>query len=148
MGITVQPADWRQDVSGWNVRVINGTGADINLNPPDGLRVSFLVYRNDPNAGTDGQWKRLTSTLVSCLDGNGDGIPCTNNFADLTFQDPSLSIPTDIPIGQHLLVLTRDIDGIPHNADDAPYLIGINRVTSRVSFFARTVLPKVEMLIK
>lgn len=139
---TTQAVDWKHDVQGWQVRLKNASGVDITAI----LRVSLLVYRNGQG------WKRVTTNPLSCLDGDGDGLvggsPCTG-FADLSFPDLTLTIPTDdISIGQHLLVVVQDPDGTPHTPDDLPFTSSGVRITQRVEFFGRTVLPTVEVVIR
>jgi prepilin-type N-terminal cleavage/methylation domain-containing protein len=136
---TMTTNDWRQDVSGWSVKVTTPVAITLTTN----LRVSLLVYENSPTIPGGSRWKRLTSTAIPI------GTPMTPlTPVVVTFPDPALSsIPTQVPIGQHLLVLTSDADTTPHNSNEAPYPNAANAVVKRVSLFSFTTLPDVELVI-
>lgn len=86
----VQQTDWQTTIQALTtVTIVNASGVDINLSdatsPPvlnTNLRAALLFYRNDFNAGTSGQWRRVSTdiSLAGCLDGTGDGL-CNGNAA-------------------------------------------------------------------
>jgi hypothetical protein len=156
--------DWQTDVAGRSIRVVNESGNDIGLDALGTLgvklRASLLVYINDgneDNVQNSFSWRRWTSdpTLEgdACLDGDGDGL-CNGVPApsETTATFPTtVSIP--IPVGEHLLVLVVDDDGIAENADDTPDLsiAGVGSAkyaTSRVKFFSRGGTPDMVLRIR
>lgn len=121
---TLLATDWLLPISGWTVRVINYTGADIAARK---MHASLLVYTNDSSGG---RWRRYsTAAATLCLDGDGDGLvgstptPCAQS-ATLSFSagchpGDTTTSHQRIPQGRHLLVLVNDDDATPWTADDS-----------------------------
>ncbi|MDP2683014.1 MAG: type II secretion system protein [Deltaproteobacteria bacterium] len=130
----IQQSNWSADAAGWQVTVTNRSGSDITGR----LRVSLLTYVK--RSGLNPGWKRLTSDSIAALANNASAV--------FTFPDALLAIPTRIPMGQHLLILIQDNDGVPHNSDDAPYVSAGNRVVRTVNWYPHAVRPVVEMVIQ
>lgn len=175
----VFPGDWRLDMAGWSVTVENMSGIDISSSsgpPAQCLRASLLVYINNGNSPADDlNWKRLTSDCIpgntgtgSCLDGDGDnlvgGNPCPATVS-IAFPAAGGGVgayqpPTDIPQGEHLLVLVSDSDATDaHNdASESVYFRDLDSdatkdadepyVTTRVQFFARRNPPGTKLTIR
>ncbi|RMH37658.1 MAG: hypothetical protein D6690_02470 [Nitrospirae bacterium] len=130
----IRETDWAQDITGLQVRIVNSSPTTAN-----DLRASLLVYGINPTTLTTG-WFRTTTTLLTTLTPGDAGF--------VTFPDPSLSLSTLLPIGQHLLVLVHDGDTILNTTDDEPFP-SANPETKRLSFFPHTVLPDtVELIIQ
>ncbi len=135
--------DWTQALNGWQVVLTNRSGGNISVTLPEVLRVSLLVYVNDADAVNAYNWRRITSDPIPVAGGIiPEGESVTATFPDTTPD-------TRIPIGEHLLVVIRDLDGVPHTIDDAPYLnTDLSRATGRVAFFSMTTRPVVEMTLR
>ena len=144
--------DWRINLLGTSVKIVNESGADIFLDSPTTrrFRASLLVFENN-DAG--GRWLRVTSDptpLGLCLDGNGDGI-CNGNSAE---KETVVQFNTAafVPIGEHLLVLVDDPDGVPHTADDAlypsPSPLNPDPITARIRLFSRSSAPEAILRIR
>jgi prepilin-type N-terminal cleavage/methylation domain-containing protein len=133
--------DWTQILDGWTVTLTNRSGADIT--PVGVLRVSLLVYVNDADAVNAFNWRRITSDPIPIPGGTLlDGASVTATFSDTTPD-------TRVPIGEHLLVAVRDLDGVSHTADDdlLPNT-DATRVTGHAAFFPRTTRPVVDLTIR
>lgn len=139
----VLAGDWQVTLPGGStVEVVNATGTDIDLDqdPPwsgadPKLRVSLLAFRNGAGGG---RWRRVTgaATLDRCLDGDGDG-QCAGAPAPAG-TTAAFAGAFSVPIGEHLLVLVFDPDGVRHSADDTPALpVGAGRATTRLRLWPR-----------
>ncbi|MCH2172870.1 hypothetical protein MK489_19005 [Myxococcota bacterium] len=172
LGLTVKASDWQADIAGWQVAITNYSGVDLAIDDTGSgacLRISILVYVNDSDLANNFNWKRLTSECVpgnlstladgSCIDGDGDGevdgVSCSD-VQVVTFPPTGGFQPTtDIPVGEHLLVLVVDDNSSPHDgsAGETPCLgsgdcSSGNRTTSRVRFFPHVLLPNLTMEIR
>jgi prepilin-type N-terminal cleavage/methylation domain-containing protein len=167
--ILVGGNDWLIDVAGWQVNVINGSSTDIIATSGQCLRLSLLIFQN--YASTDAsnpRWKRLTSDCISgtisdsartCLDGDGDGLvtvdavpeSCPTNtvvaFPALGGGIGSFQPPTEIPAGEHLLVLVADTLSTDAHNDSSESVDG-RQISSRVTFYADLGRPNVELQIR
>lgn len=169
--IEIGANDWMVDT--WQVYIHNGTDDDIVTGDDSSfqnrcLRLSLLVYRNQPANKTQGRWLRLTSTCVpgvgsanSCLDGTDASATIDD---DMDSSTPELSCPSTqavsfttakIPQGRHLLVLiVDDTKGALHDSggNDAPCTStndcpSTNLTIKQIDFFARAGLPDVTLEI-
>jgi len=136
--------DWQTNLSGASVKIINQSGTDMDLTASEtNLRVSLLIYINDVDSADNFNWLRVTTDMAdnTCLDGDGDGL-CNG---DPAFNDTTATFPLNtslIPIGEHLLVLVSDPDGLVNTSDDAPFIDGSGSyVTSKIKFFSRAGVP-------
>lgn len=97
----IGPDDWKINISSVTVEVFNNTGAALSGSH---YRVSILAY--DVRAG---KWKRYTSSTV---------------YNSLSPIEPSLfrfqnsSRDPFVPIGEHLVLLVDDPNGISHDIGD------------------------------
>ncbi len=138
MGEPVLAGDWRINLSGAGVRIVNQSGADLSFSTA--VRASLLIFHN----GASATWRRITSGVAAdtCLDGDGDGL-CGGAPAP---RETTATLPAEnVPAGEHLLVLVADPDGTAHNADDSLYA---GPVTARVKFFSRGGVPDLVLIIR
>ncbi|QPJ62478.1 MAG: prepilin-type N-terminal cleavage/methylation domain-containing protein [Candidatus Nitronauta litoralis] len=161
----VQQTDWQTTIQALTtVTIVNASGVDINLSdatsPPvlnTNLRAALLFYRNDFNAGTSGQWRRVSTdiSLAGCLDGTGDGL-CNGNAAAPAPPKTTAAFPANVqgvPAGEHLLVLVDDVDGTINTNDDTTTLTaGIGTAGfvngTRVRFYPRGGTPTLQLTIR
>jgi prepilin-type N-terminal cleavage/methylation domain-containing protein len=159
----INSSHWQVDLAGWQVQVENQSATDISVAPGECLRLSLLVFINSDNTATPNQqWKRLTSHCIqgnavtgSCLDGDGNNLvnggfcPMT---ASVTFPGAGGGVgnfqpPTDIPQGEHLLVLVKDTDASDAHNDDSETIHSLN-VSKKVRFYAGVSRPDVTLVIR
>lgn len=130
--------DWAVNLDGWQVQVRKANGTLANV------RASLLVY-------VDGSWQRFTTSPAVTID---DADPPET----LTFDSTVSNWPNDgsspivrVPIGKALLVLVTDTDTVIHNGevalDSDGVTAGLQPISKRVSFFPRTELPTVLMVV-
>lgn len=145
--------DWRVDSTGWAVNVRNASGNDVT--PTGCLRATLMVFRNADTTGTDGLWRRLTSTCVEFAGSNtlpdGETVAVTFDNADYDVTGGTLTDVT-VPQGRHLVLLIDDDDDTnKHSVGGAPVpytnLTSGTRVTVAVNFFARAALPAPTLVI-
>lgn len=152
LSIDIHAGDWQVDIAGWQVMLINVTGADIPQDTSKQVGLSLLVYQNDGDAVNDYNWRRLSTNLITCIDGDGDasvnGTACAP--AVVTFQSVG-GLSTLVPQGRHLLVLIEDTNGIPHDGIGDQLCTtdcGIAaRLSYQVTLQARALLPVLEVVI-
>jgi len=145
--------DWQVDLNGWQVTVVNRTGADRSVADPP-LRASLLWFRNGASGGG---WHRVTTQSYSgCLDGTGDGlvggVPCTDRV-QLAFDatcDPGIATTPDskVPMGRHLVVLLSDADGLAHTSDDTVLAAGGVPIAIQVALFPGADRPAVTLELR
>lgn len=130
--------DWSLDLAGYSVRVVNRSGAAL----PAGvwLRASLLVYQNQAGGG---RWRRYSTQAVTEL-ADGDS-------ALLTFPAggyPGGTLDTRIAQGEHLLLLVSDSDSSAHNGNESPWLASGQRVSRKLTFFANSARPALEIALR
>jgi len=138
---SVRPEDWSQDIQGWTVRLVNGTGADLTAGAYVGA--SLLVWENRAGGGT---WRRFTTELL-------DSGLTAGASVDLVF--PAGGYPgggyatTRVPIGEHVLVGVRSANAVAHDADDA-VLEDVDGapVLAHVRLFPGAARPVVELVLR
>ncbi|MEM7405568.1 MAG: hypothetical protein AAF458_09770 [Pseudomonadota bacterium] len=145
--------DWRVDSAGWSVDVRNASSSAVA--PGGCLRATLLIFRNADTTGTNGLWRRLTSTCVDFAGGStlpaGETVSVTFDNADYDVTGGSLSDVT-VPQGRHLLLLIDDDDDTDKHSiggAPAPYITAVStsRVSAHVNFFARAALPSPTLVI-
>jgi len=150
--LAIGAGDWRVDLNGWQVTVVNRSGADRTAADP-ALRASLLWFRNDASGG---KWYRVTTQAYSgCLDGTGDGlvggVPCADRV-QLAFDadcDPDTATPdSEVPMGRHLVVLLSDADGSAHSSDDTVLTAGGAPITAQVALFPGADRPAVTLELR
>ena len=162
-------SDWQIDLAGWQVSVANRSGNDLLVATGHCLRLSLLIYRNNGSSDSwDPRWQRLTSDCIgstaadparTCLDGDGDGQvmvdaltePCSSTTT-VTFPvagggDGNFQPPTEIPQGEHLLLLVADTDNSDAHNDSSEQLDARN-LSTRVRFYAGLARPDIELSIR
>ena len=144
MSPSIFAEDWQVDVSGASVRVINRTSVNINLGSAVSFTAALLVYQND----TTSSWQTVETltTDVTSLD-NGNGLD-NASAAWGESQDFVVTFPTgstNIPVGEHLLVLVagNDPDLRNNGIGTSP-----NYVTTRVKFYPRGGVPDMVLEIR
>ena len=131
-------SDWTTNIDGWQIQVRKASGSLSNV------RASLLVFM-------DGTWQRFTTSPAVTID---DADPPET----LTFDSTVANWPNDgsaeivrVPIGEALLVLVSDTDAAIHNGETAldsdGVTAGLQPISKRVSFFPRTELPTVLMVV-
>ncbi len=150
---TITVDDWRIDAGGWQITVTNSSGSDLTVTGSQCYRVSLLVYINDADQANNFNWKRLTS---ECISGN----VVNNTSYVLTFPvtgggTGSYQPDTNIPQGEHLLVLVNDSDGTDAHNDTSESMYdsdtvtaGIQAVSAHVNFYTRAARPTTELVIR
>lgn len=125
---TISTADWSSSITNLTVRV----KAAIDIPGGSGspyLGASLLVFVNDTSGGfASGRWRRYSTSTIntsSGFDGTGDrqcdhdGSPATpEQFCppgEWTLTFPAHPWSHRVPIGRHLLVLTRDNNTTAHD---------------------------------
>lgn len=129
LGPIIKTADWQMPIGGWTVHV-NNQSAGVLTN----VRASLIIFLADSATGAS-RWKRITSDLAT-------SVPA-GSTADLTFSLASGLIP----LSQHLVILVSDPDATAHNADDLPLDLGTGRISKRVTFYPKAILPDIELIV-
>jgi prepilin-type N-terminal cleavage/methylation domain-containing protein len=126
--ITIDKADWRIPLDGWQVRLANSSDANLAIADIDdnsivggfsNLGVTLLVFENVDTVGASGKWRQYRSTYNTCNTSTPSLSPegvCVFLFvADEDGKIPcgaSGKTPADVPLGRHILVLTAN-HGLP-----------------------------------
>jgi len=134
--------DWTTDVTGSEVHIVNLSSQSIDFGTK--LRASLLIYVNNGNDDTtqNGMWRRVTT------DPTPDAVLLESG------EEITVSFPTTnkIPVGEHLLVLVSEADGVAPSPDfrgvsiwpaDTPKYF-----SSRVKFFPRGGVPDMTLTIR
>lgn len=144
MSPPILAGDWRTDVTGRSVQVANLSGGAIDCS---NLRVSLLIYEN---SAAGARWRRLTTGLLagSSL---ADGASTTATFPAVATDSTATN---DVPLGEHLLLLVYDADGVALTSDDTPDVSSATGgaspqyVAGRVKFFSRGGVPTLKLEIR
>ncbi|MEY8239199.1 MAG: type II secretion system protein [Cycloclasticus sp.] len=156
---TITKDAWQLDMAAWQVSVSNQSGTDMSVDLGQCLRLSLLVFQN---SATEARWKRLTSDCISgtaasgsCLDGDGDGqvlaMSCPSS-ATVTFPSAgggtgNYQPATQIPQGEHLLVLLNDSDASDAHDGSSESVYSADSHL-RVRFYAGMMLPVANLVIR
>jgi hypothetical protein len=151
--ITIDKADWRIPLDGWQVRLANSSDADLAIadidsgtSNFDNLGVTLLVFEN---VGASGKWRQYRSTRNTCntstLSLSPEGVCVFMFVADEDGKIPcgaSGKTPADVPLGRHILALTAN-HGLPNHG-----LPSARQFVTPVDFYPGAIPPEITWNIR